>query len=78
MELPASIVKEIRGSVAVEVRSQAIECFDYVQYVSKMAVWRWKDMEGSTESIFFLRAVRYACTTLPVIKWEEKEHFEMV
>jgi|LakMenEpi03Aug12_release.lakeMendotaPanAssembly.Ray.scaffolds.fasta_scaffold844358_1 hypothetical protein len=30
MELPASIVKEIRGSVAVEVRSQAIECFDYV------------------------------------------------
>jgi hypothetical protein len=30
LELSASIVREIRGSVAVEVRSRAIECFDYV------------------------------------------------
>ena len=30
LELSASIVRKIRGSVAVEVRSRSIECFDYV------------------------------------------------
>ena len=63
----------------IEVRSQAIECFDYVWCASKMAVCRWEDMVGSTESKSFLRAVRYPCTTLPVfIKWEKRERFEVV
>jgi hypothetical protein len=79
LELSASIVREIRGSVAVEVHSQAIECFDYVWCASKMAVYRWEDMEGSTGGNSFIRAVKYAYTTLPIfIKWEKKEHIEIV
>lgn len=79
LELAASITIEIRGSVEVEFRSQAIECFEYVWGTSKMAVSSCEEMDGSIENNSFLKAVEYAYQTLPVfIRWEKSKHLEMV
>ena len=80
LDLCASIMYQIRCSMEVEVRYQAIECFEYVWGASKMAVGRWRDMvEGSRDRNTFLRAVQYAYEILPVfISLEISEHLEMV
>ena len=81
MELSSSIANKIRffGS-DYELRSDAAELFEYVWGISKMAVCRWEEMEGSmSNSNTFLRAVQYAYETLPVfINLEIYEHLEMM
>lgn len=79
LELSASTTIEIRDSVKFEMRSQAIECFEYLWSASKMAVCVWEDIEGSMESNPSLKAVQYAYELLPTfIKWHKIKHLEMV
>jgi hypothetical protein len=80
MELSSSITNKIRffGS-DYELRSDAAKLFEYVWGISKMAVCRWEEMEGSSFNNKILRAVQYAYETLPVfINLEIYEHLEMM
>ncbi len=80
MELSSSITNKIRffGS-DYELRFEAAELFEYVWGISKMAVCRWEEIEGSSFNNTSLRAVQYAYETLPVfINLEIYEHLEMM
>lgn len=78
LEICSSIMNLIRGAMDIEVRFRAIECFEFVWNVSKIAIVRWEDLQGPADRNTSFNAVQYAYTMLPVfLDLEKDEHLEM-
>ena len=78
LEMCSSIMTFIRGAVEIEARFRAIECFEFVWNISKIAFVRWEDLKGATDRNTWFNAVEFAYRILPVfLDLEKDEHLNM-